>query len=139
MKFVFPEVWTRDLYFWRDGRNNSRCYSRRVCPTCPNGKCVYLSINKNSSSYAPKKCKPCCHVLKLPFKVQKPTIMQFGGDGPHCFAKKMSSDYKKENPSAHFEKVSPPIKIRRTRIWIRRAKSTPFMAYSSWLPIAWYS
>ena len=46
-----------------------------------------------------EKCKACCNVLNILFKDQKPTIMLFGGDGKHCFAKKTSRDYEKEKPS----------------------------------------
>ena len=66
-------------------------------PTCRNEKCVYNSSNKTTSFYDCKKCKACCHVLNIPFKYQKPTIMLFGGDGTHCFAKKSCRDY--ERPS----------------------------------------
>ena len=62
------------------------------CPTCRNGKCVYISTNKMTSFYDCKKCKTCCHVLNIPFEDQKPTIMLFGGDGTHCFARKTSRD-----------------------------------------------
>ena len=68
------------------------------CPTCRNEKCVYLSSNKTTSFYDCKKCKACCLVLNNPFKDQKPTIMLFGGDGTHCFARKTSSDYEKPSP-----------------------------------------
>ena len=68
------------------------------CPTCRNEKCVYISTNKTTSFYDCKKCKACCHVLNIPFKDQKPTIMLFGGDGTHCFARKTSRDYEKPSP-----------------------------------------
>ena len=68
------------------------------CPTCRNEKCVYLSSNKTTSFYDCKKCKACCHVLNILFKDRKPTIMLFGGDGTHCFARKTSSDYEKPSP-----------------------------------------
>ena len=68
------------------------------CPTCRNEKCVYLSTKKTTSFYDCEKCKACCHVLNIPFKDQKPTIMLFGGDGIHCFAKKTSRDYEKPSP-----------------------------------------
>ena len=77
------------------------------CPTCRNEKCVYLSTNKTTSFYDCKKCKACCHVLNIPFKDQKRTIMLFGGDGTHCFARKSSRDY--EKPSPFLKKFSPPI------------------------------
>ena len=68
------------------------------CPTCRNEKCVYISTNKTTSIYDCKKCKDCCHVLNIPFRDQKPTIMLFGGDGTHCFARKTSRDYEKPSP-----------------------------------------
>ena len=46
-----------------------------------------------------KKWKTCCHVLNIPFKDQKPTLMLLGGDGTHCFARKTSRDYENEKPS----------------------------------------
>ena len=61
------------------------------CPTCRN-ECVYVSTNKTTSFYKSKKYKACCRVLKIPFMDQKPTIMSFGGDGTHCFARKTSRD-----------------------------------------------
>ena len=68
------------------------------CPTCRNEKCVYLSTNKTTSFYDCKKCKACCNVLNFPFKDQKPTILLFGGDGTHCFAKTSSRDYERRSP-----------------------------------------
>ena len=69
------------------------------CPTCRKKQCVYTSTNKTTNFYDSKKCKVCCHVMNITFKDQKPTIMLFGGDGTHCFARKTSRDYKKEKPS----------------------------------------
>ena len=63
--------------------------------TCRNEKCVYISTNKTTSFYDCKKCKACCNVLNIPFKDPKLTIMLFGGDGTHCFAKESSRDYEK--------------------------------------------
>ena len=84
------------------------------CPTCRNEKSVYISTNKTTNFYECKKCKACCHVLKIPCKGQKPTIMLFGGDGTHCFARKTSRDYKKEN-NLHFEDISAPITAKHIR------------------------
>ena len=67
-------------------------------------KCVYISTNKTTSFYDCKKCKACCNVLNIPFRDQKPTIMLFGGDGTHCFARKTSRDYEKEKPSQFLKK-----------------------------------
>ena len=67
-------------------------------------KSVYISTNKTISFYDCKKCKACCHVLSIPFKDQKPTIMLLGGDGTHCLAKKTSPEYGKEKPSPFLRK-----------------------------------
>ena len=87
-------------------RKKEMCVDKKVretigdvyCPTCRNAKCVYISTNKTTSFHDCKKCKTCCHVLIIPFKVQEPTIMLFGGDGTHCFARKTSRDYEKPSP-----------------------------------------
>ena len=75
------------------------------CPTCRKEKCVYISNSKTTNFYDCKKCKDCCHSLNIPFKDQKPTIMLFGCDGTHIFARKTSRDYEKEKPSAFLKKV----------------------------------
>ena len=74
------------------------------CPTCRKEKCVYISTNKTTSFYGCKRCKTCYNVLNIPFKDQKLTIMLFGGDGTHCFARKTSPDYEKEKPSPFLKK-----------------------------------
>ena len=81
------------------------------CPLCRNEKCVYLSTNKTTSFYDCKKCKACCHVLNIPFRDQKATIMLFGGDGTHCFARKTSRDYERPSPFLKkFHRQSQPSK-----------------------------
>ena len=95
------------------------------CPTCRNEKCVHLSTNKTSSFYDCKKCKDCCLVLNIPFKDQKPTIMLFGGDGTHCFARKTSSDYEKPSPFLKkFLRQSQPSRSERET---KKDKSSPKM------------
>ena len=84
--------------------DNIKTVGNVYCPTCRSEKCVYISANKTTSFYDYKKCKACCHVLKIPFKDQKPTIVLFGGDRTHCFARKTSRDYEKENPSPFLKK-----------------------------------
>ena len=78
--------------------DNMKTIGDVYCPTCRNGKCVYISTNKTTSFYDYKKCKASCHVLNIPFKDQKPTIMLFGGDGTHYFARKTGRDYEKPYP-----------------------------------------
>ena len=75
------------------------------CPTCRNEKSVYISTSKTTSFYHCKVCKAWCHVLNIPFKDQKPTIMFFGGDDTHCFARKTSRDYENEKPSPFLKKI----------------------------------
>ena len=95
------------------------------CPTCRNEKCVYLSTNKTTSFYDCKKCKACCHVLKIPFKDQKPTVMLFGDDGTHCFARKTSRDYEKPSPFLkNFLRQSQPSTSEREP---KKDKSSPNM------------
>ena len=40
------------------------------CPTCRNEKCVYILTIQTASFFDFKKCKACCHVLKIPFRDQ---------------------------------------------------------------------
>ena len=67
------------------------------CPTCRVEKCVYISTSKTTSFFECIKCKACCQVLNIPFKDQKPTKTLSGRYGTHCFAKKTSGNYEKEN------------------------------------------
>ena len=80
------------------------------CPTCRNEKCVYISTNKTTSFYDCKKCKACCHVLNIPFKDQKPTIILFGSDGTHCL-----HESRLRKMISMFEEISPPITVTRTK------------------------
>ena len=79
--------------------DNIKTFGDVYCPTCP--KCVYISTKKTTSFYDRKKCKACCHVLNIPFKDLKPTIMLFGGDGTHCLHE---SWLRKEKPSPFSKK-----------------------------------
>ena len=72
-----------------------------ICPNknCRGEKCVYLTsfeeINKNT--YQCKQCKPCSHVLNIPFKDQKPCVTLFGRT--YCFTKIANLDYQKKKLS----------------------------------------
>ena len=76
------------------------------CPTCRNKKGVYISTKNTISFYDCKKCKPCCHDLNIPFKDQIPKHSLFGGDGTHCFARKMNRGNEKK-PSPFMKKILP--------------------------------
>ena len=95
------------------------------CATCGNEKCVYISTNKTTKFYDSKKWKACCHVLNVPFKDQKPTIMLFGGDGTHCFARKTSRDYEKEKPSPFLKKFLRQSVPSKSKPAPKKAKSSP--------------
>ena len=96
------------------------------CPTCRTEKCVYISTNKMTSFYDCKNCKACCNVLNIPFKDQKPTLMLFGGDGTHCFAKKTSRDYGKK-PSPFLKKFFRQSQPSTSEVELKRAKMIPNM------------
>ena len=97
------------------------------CPTCRYEKCVYISTNKTTSFYDCKKFKACCHVLNIPFRDQKPTIMLFGGDGTHCFARKTSRNYKKEKPSPFLKKFLSQSQPSTSECEPKKDKSNPNM------------
>ena len=105
------------------------------CPTCRNEKCVYISTNKTISFYDCKKCKACCHFLNIPFKDQKPTIMLFGGEGTHFFARKTSSDYEKEQPSLFLKKFLGQSQPSTSEPETKKVKSSPNMEKTYPFPI----
>ena len=97
------------------------------CPTCRNEKCVYISTNKTTNFYDFKKCKACCNVLNIPFKEQKPTILLFGGDGTHYFARKTSRDYEKEKPSPFLKKFLRQSQLGTSESEPKKVKMSPNM------------
>ena len=97
------------------------------CPTCRNEKCVYISTNITTSFYDCKKCKACCNVLNIPFKDQKPTIMFFGGDGTHSFARKTSRDYENGKPSPFLKKFLRQSQPSTSELEPKKDKSSPNM------------
>ena len=97
------------------------------CPTCRNKKCVYISTNITISFYHCKKTKACCHVLNIPFKDQEPTIMLFGVDGTHCFARETSRDYEKEKPSPILRKFLRQLDPSKSEPAPKKAKTSPNM------------
>ena len=51
------------------------------CPTCRTEKCLYLSTNKTDNFIVCRKCKACSHVLYIPLRDQKVTIVFIRSDG----------------------------------------------------------
>ena len=98
------------------------------CPTCRNEKCVYISTNTTTSFYDCKKCKACCHVLIIPFNDQESTIMLFGGDGTHCFARKTSRDYEEEKTSPFVKRFHRQSQPSTSEPEPTEVKVLPFMA-----------
>ena len=83
------------------GNEVQKTFRDVYCPTCRNEKCVYMWTKNMSRFHDCRNWRACCHVLNILFTDHKLTIMLFGSDGTHCFAKKTSRDYKKRNP-LHF-------------------------------------
>ena len=91
-------------------------------------KSVYISTKKRLVSMTVKSAKPAaCHVLNIPFKDQKLTIMLFGGDGTHCFARKTSRDYEKEKPSPFLKKFLRQSDPSTSEPQRKKAEVIPFM------------
>ena len=88
-------------------------------------KSVYISTNKTTSFYDYKKCNACCNVLNISFKEEKPTIMLFGGDGTHCFARKTSHDYEKGKPSPFLKKFLHQSQPNTSELEPKKNKSSP--------------
>ena len=70
-------------------------------PTCRTEKCGYISTNKTTSFNVCKMCKACCHLLNIPSKDQKPTIMLFGGT-VHIILQKRRVATTKKKSYIHF-------------------------------------
>ena len=81
-----------------------------------------------TSFYDCKKRKTCCHVLNVPFEDQKLTIMLFGGDGTHCFARKTSRNYRKEEPSPFLTKFLRQSQPSTSEPEPKKVEFIPFMA-----------
>ena len=131
-KQLFPKLPFQSTKY----RKKDLCVEKKVqeaiggvyCPTCRNGKCVYISTNKTTSFYDCKRCKACCHVSNNPFKDQKPTVMLFGGDAPHCFARKTCRNYEKEKPSPLSKKFLRQSDPSTCKPEPKKAKVIPFKA-----------
>ena len=83
---------------------------------------------KLTSFYDCKKCKACCHVLNIPFKDQKLTILLFGGVGTHCFARKTSRDYERGKPPPFLMKFLRQSQTSTSEPVQKNAEVTPFRA-----------
>ena len=82
---------------------------------CRGEYCVYLTSFEefNKSTYQCKQCKSCSHVLKIPFKEQKPCVTLFGWS--YCFRKKTKSDYQKEKLSPLMQQCISQSKLSTTK------------------------
>ena len=114
---------------------NKLCVDKKVqktigavyCPTCRNEQCIYILTNKTTSFYDCKKFKVCCHVLNNPLKDQKPTIMLFGGDDTHCFARKTSRYYEKEKQFPFSKKILRQSQPSASETEPKKVKTSPNM------------
>ena len=119
MNSFFFEVWSRGLYFWREKKFNQVVTGDVYCLRCPNEKCVFLSIKKTSSFYDCRKCKARSHVLNIPLKDQKPTIMLFGRDS----TEKNESWLGKRKTNSIFEEIFQPITTKHNRTSTKKHKN----------------
>ena len=74
-------------------------------PKCPNKKCICRSTNKTSIFYDSEKCKICSHLLNIPLRAQKPTIIAFSGDVNFALQAKRVATTKKRNHLVFCEKL----------------------------------
>ena len=96
-------------------------------PSCRKEKCVYISTNTTTSFYDCRKCKACWHFLNIPFQVQNPTNMLFGGDCTNCFARKTNRDYEKGKSSPYLKKFLCQSDPSRSQYESIKAEAIPFM------------
>ena len=97
-KFIFLEVWSEGLCFWRDAKINSRWRWRCVLSNMPERK-VCSPFNQQNFQYLRlKKVLSLLSRAENFFKVKKPTISWFVGDATHWFARITSRDWEKAKP-----------------------------------------
>ena len=82
-----------------------------------------FTIQPNSSFYHCKKSKACCHVLNIPFKDQKPTIMLFWWWWYNLICKKNEPGLRKRETISICEEIPPPITIKHTRTRAKKGKN----------------
>ena len=97
------------------------------CSSCRNEKFVLISTTKTTGLNDCKKCKGRCKVLNIPIEDQKLTILLFGGDGTHCFAKKTSRDYKKRKSSHFLQKFLHKSQQNTSEAEPKKVEVIPFM------------
>ena len=86
-----------------------------------------LKPKKTTSVHDCKKCKACCHDLNIPFKDRNSTIMLFGGDGTHCFARKTCHHQENEKPSPFLKKSLRQSQPSTSEPEPKKLEDTPFM------------
>ena len=70
-----------------------------------------------------------------PFKDQKLTMMLFGGDDTHCFAKQLSRGLEMEKPSPFLKNPLQQSQTSTPEPELKRAKFVPTLAEACRLPI----
>ena len=138
-KFVFLEVCSMDIHFWRDEITNLTFCWRCVLSDMPRRQLCLAFNQETSSFYDCKKWKASSLVLNIPFKDQKPTFFLFGSDGIHCFAKKTSCDYEKQKPSPFLKKFLNQSQSRPSELEPKSHKSFLLWHYLAVHPICWHS
>ena len=75
---------------------------------------------KHLVSTTVKNAKPCCHLLDISFREQKPTMTLTGADSTYCFWKKDEAPLRKRDANNFAENFSKPITIHQDRIWTEK-------------------
>ena len=90
-KFDQTKITRRKFYVRMSTANFKRLLEMCFGPIWWNKKSVPVSNKRIFNFHVSKKCQTSCHVLKFPFKKQKPTLIFVGGVGAYCFARKNES------------------------------------------------
>ena len=94
------------------------------CPTCRKEKCVYNSTNKTTSFYDSKKCKACCHVLKILLGTKNRQLCCLVVMEHIVYT---SRDYEKEKPSPFLKKFLHQSQPSTSEPELKKVKKSPNM------------
>ena len=105
------------------------------CPTCRNETCVYISTNDASSFCECKKCKACCHVLKIHLRTKNRKLCCLVMMVYIALQKKTSRDYEKEKQFPFLLKYLRQSQSSTPEPEPKKAKILPFMVVESVEPV----
>ena len=83
--------------------------------------------------------KAYCHILNIPLKDQKPTIILFDSEGTYCFVIETSWDNENEKSSTFSVIFFCQSQSNTAKPEPKKAKFNPFLVKSCRLPFGWFS